>query len=195
MSFVSTFPANFPKYLPPFNYDFAIGVERCNRIMYVTYNAIGTDTSSVLHYSLDSSGGSDVSLIKLYPQDTAKLIEVDNKGMSIIDVFNLSESIVLSRPLVDSSRGAEVGSDLPSDKYLDLLRDKVTTSPTTNSVYLGEGGIGGCVSADYTTLCYKKIGDRLDYETLLNILKALKEIDDTIELLVEFVKYILNIQQ
>jgi hypothetical protein len=60
---------------------------------------------------------------------------------------------------------------------------------------LGEGGVRGCIAVDDVTLCYKKIGDVLDYETLLNLLKAFRDIDEMIEWLVELVKYILKIRQ
>lgn len=38
-----------------------------------------------------------------------------------------------------------------------------------------------CVTVASVTLCYKKIGDLLDYETLQDILNALKEIDDKVK--------------
>jgi hypothetical protein len=37
-----------------------------------------------------------------------------------------------------------------------------------------------CVAVAGVTLCYKKVGDLLDYETLQNILSALKHIDDKV---------------
>jgi len=195
VSFVSTLPANILKFLFPPNYDFARGVEQCNRLVYITYSATGIDTSSVLHYSSDSSGGSDVSLVELFPIDSAESLETINRDLSIVDIRNSVESILLIKPSTDGSRGVEMGSDFVSNKYFDLLSGKVTTSPTPSSIFLGEGGVRGCASADDVTLCYKNIGDMLDYETLLNILKALKEIDETIEELIELVKNMLNITQ
>ncbi len=38
----------------------------------------------------------------------------------------------------------------------------------------------GCVDVGDVSLCYKKVGDRLDWETLQNILTALKQIDDRV---------------
>jgi hypothetical protein len=38
----------------------------------------------------------------------------------------------------------------------------------------------GCVDIGDVSLCYKKVGDRLDWETLQNILVALKQIDDRV---------------
>jgi hypothetical protein len=38
----------------------------------------------------------------------------------------------------------------------------------------------GCIAVANVTLCYKKVGDLLDYETLQNILIALRQIDDKI---------------
>jgi hypothetical protein len=195
VSFVSALPANFPKYLLPPTYDFALGVEQSNRLLLVTYDAVGVDIGFILQHGSDHAGGSDVSLLKLVPIDSAKLFEFVVKDMRIVDVHNSVEFVTLSRTFTDGSRGAEMGSDFVSNKYFDLLTGKLATSPTPSSIILGEGGVRGCVASDYVTLCYKKIGDMLDYETLLNILKALKEIDEMIEILVEIVKYILNIKQ
>jgi hypothetical protein len=195
MSFVSALPANFPKYLLPPTYDFALGVEQSKRLLLITYSAVGTDIGFILQHGSDNAGGSDVSLLKPVSIDSVASLEVVVKDMRIVDVHNSVEFITLSRTFTDGSRGVEMGSDFVSAKYFDLLTGKLTTSPTGSSILLGEGGVRGCASADYVTLCYKKIGDVLDYETLLNILKALKEIDETIEILIELVKYILNIRQ
>lgn len=38
----------------------------------------------------------------------------------------------------------------------------------------------GCIAVAEVTLCYKRVGDLLDYETLQSILYALKQSDDKV---------------
>ena len=134
MSFVSSLPANLPKYGNTPTRDSARGREQYMRIT----------------YSSDYTAGVD-------------------RHVRILSWIG---------PVADSISGTESGFAVLAPKYLDLQTGKTTTEPTPESVLIGIGGVSGCVDVGGAILCYKKLGDVLDWETLQNLLTAFKLIED-----------------
>ncbi len=185
MSFVSSLPANLPKYGVPLTRDFARGREQYLRIAYSVDYAFGADrhiqklpsadfatgleTVAVLLSQLDGAVASERFSMKLLVHDLSKAVETPFRHLVETPFRHLVET--------DDGSGEEFSFGVLAPKYFDLQTGKVTTEPTPSSVPIGIGGIAGCVVVANVKLCYKRFGDRLDWETLRNLLTAFQRID------------------
>ncbi len=93
--------------------------------------------------------------------------------------------------VADSGGGTESALGMLAPKYLDLQTGKITTEPTPESIFIGIGGASGCVVVGDVELCYKKLDDVLDWETLQNLLTAFKLIEDRVKTWSDIIKTIL----
>jgi hypothetical protein len=177
MSFVSSLPANLTKYglLP--TWDFAIGRERYAFVIHTRDYANGTDGHTLIRSDVDFIAGLEMSTVLLSQLDRAFVSE--RSGVRIV------ETVPIHLFDADSGRGVESGFVSLAQKYLDLQTGKITTTPTSQSVFIGLSGISGCIVIGDVKLCYKKIGDVLDWETLQGLLTAFKQIDDRIRKLID----------
>ncbi len=195
MSFTSSLPANLPKYgVPPTRrdgiltaWDLARGRERHVCTTYGLDHAVGVDRHLQILPNTDHVVGLETFIATLPQLDSATASEKLNREISIRDLSRLIETFFLHLSETDSGRGAEPGSVSLSPKYLDLQTGKIVTTPTPQSVYIGIGGISGCVVVAGVTLCYKKLGDILDWETLRDLLTAFKLIDDGVRELLDII--------
>ena len=180
MSFVSSLPANLPKHGVPLTWDFAVGYEQYVRITYSPDYAIGLDRHIQILPNIDFVTGLETIAVLLPQLDRAFTSERLRRKIAMRDLSSTVEIFFMRRLVTDSVRGAEVGFAPLVPKYLDLQTGKTTTEPTQQSVLIGIGGVGGCIVVGDVTLCYKKLGDILDWETLRDLLIAFKHIDDRV---------------
>jgi hypothetical protein len=181
VSFTSSLPANLPKYglLP--TRDVAKGYEQYVRAVYALDYAIGTDRHDLMVSSTDFAVGLETIAILLHQLDRAFTSERLRKMMTMYDLLRMDETFFVRSFDTDNSRGDELGYVPLAPKYFDLETGKITTTPTPQSVFIGIGGISGCVVVvGRVVLCYKKLDDILDWETLQDLLTAFRHIDNKV---------------
>ena len=180
MSFVSSLPANLSKYGVPLTWDYAVGYERYVRITYSPDYAFGAEEYNRTLSEIDFATGLETVIVLLSQLDRAFVSERLHRMIAMRDLSRTVETFLIRQFGTDSSRGKELGYVPLAPKYLDLQTGKITTTPTQQSVLIGVGGVGGCVAVGDVTLCYKKLGDMLDWETLRDLLVAFKHVDDRV---------------
>jgi hypothetical protein len=157
-----------------------VGYEQYVRITYSPDYAVGLDRHIQILLNIDFATGLETIAVLLSQLDRAITSERLRRKIAMRDLSRTVETFLIRRSVIDSSRGKELGYASLAPKYLDLQTGKTTTEPTQQSVLIGIGGIGGCIAVGDVVLCYKKLGDTLDWETLLNLLTAFKLIDDRV---------------
>ncbi|MFZ8808662.1 MAG: hypothetical protein ACO2PN_11235 [Pyrobaculum sp.] len=180
MSFTSSLPANLPKYGFWPTWDVAKGYERYVRAIYVPDYAIGTDGEILKLSNIDFATGLETIAVLLPQLDRAFASERLRRLTAMHDLLRAVETSLIRVLDTDSDTGNEPGFASLAPKYLDLETGKITTTPTPQSVFIGIGGVSGCVVVGRVVLCYKKIGDTLDWETLQDLLITFKHIDDRV---------------
>jgi len=180
VSFVSSLPANLPKHGVLPTWDSAVGHERYVRITYSPDYAVGVEEYNRTLSEIDFATGLETVIVLLPQHDRAFVSERLRRMIVARDLSRTVETFLIRQFGTDSSRGKELGYVPLAPKYLDLQTGKITTTPTQQSVLIGVGGVSGCVAVGDVTLCYKKLDDTLDWETLLNLLTAFKLIDDRV---------------
>jgi len=177
MSFVCSFPANLPKYGVPLTWDFAIGHEQYVRVIHNVDHASSAEKLARMLSNIDFATGLETVIVLLSQLDRAFALERLHKMIAMRDLSRAVEMFLMRQFGVDSSRGDELSYVPLVPKYFDLQTGKITTTPTPQSVFIGTGGVSGCVAVDRIVLCYKKLGDILEWETLQNLLFAFRHID------------------
>jgi hypothetical protein len=157
-----------------------VGYEQYVRITYSPDYAVGAEEYNRILSEIDFATGLETIAVLLSQLDRAFTSERLRRMIAMRDLSRTVETFLIRQFGTDSSRGKELGYVPLAPKYLDLQTGKTTTTPTQQSVLIGVGGVGGCVAVGDVTLCYKKLGDTLDWETLLNLLTAFKLIDDRV---------------
>jgi hypothetical protein len=187
MSFVSSLPANLPKYGTLSTWDFAKGREQYVCAIYVHDSAVGADDYVIMLSNIDFATSLETIAVLLHQLDRASTLERLRREVTERDLLETDEMSLIHRLSVDSGKGDELSYALLAPKYFDLQTGKITTTPTPQSVFIGICGISGCVTVGYVVLCYKKLGDTLDWETLRDLLIAFKHIDDRARSLMDIV--------
>jgi hypothetical protein len=192
VSFVSSLPANLPKHGVSLTWDFAEGHEQYVRVTYSLDYAVGADEHVRMLPSVDFATSLDTIAVLLSQLDRASASERLHRITDVRDLSRSVETFFISLLGADKGGGAEPGFGVLVPKYLDLQTGKVTTEPTSQSVFIGIGIIGGCIVVGDVTLCYKKLGDVLDWETLRDLLIALKQIDDRMRVWLDIINEYLS---
>ena len=177
MSFVSSLPANLPKYGALPTWDFARGRERYLRIAYSSDYAIGAERHVQKLSSVDLATGLETVAVLLPQLDRAVASERFTMKLLAHELSKAVETLLIRLFETDYGNSEELSFGVLAPKYYDLQTGETTTEPTPSSIFIGTGGVTGCVVAVNVKLCYKRFGDKLDYETIRNLLLAFNQID------------------
>lgn len=190
--------------------DVAVASEGLHREI-IAYDLSRTDETSSkhqLHDNVRSLSQSDVAtaletFVRLLSQSDRALLSEGMYRKIVTHDSSRADEVFSARQLgadgnkrsdTDHGRGEETSVAKLAPKYFDLQTWKITTTPTSLSVYIGIGGVSGCVVVAGVKLCYKKLGDVLDWETLQNLLEAFKRIDDKVKTWIDIINEILSEQ-